>query len=174
MTTGYAYALGGFLCMAEIVIGFSAMHYDIFRKLHWTYTMVMVFFTSITFLNMTSDYGGIESCGCFGELIHLNPAESFYKNLVILLICVISSLIIILSPGREQISTSTLFRKISKIIIVAALPIMFSIVCMNVLGETAYKCGYMAICIISFVIALSSSNSSHIRTCSQGNRNMDF
>jgi len=50
MTAGYAYALGGFLCMAEIVIGFSAMHYDIFRKMHWTYTVVMVFFTSITFL----------------------------------------------------------------------------------------------------------------------------
>lgn len=162
MTTKYAYTLGGFLCIAEIAIGFSAMHYDIFRKLHWTYTVVMIFFTSITFLNMTSVYGGIESCGCFGELIHLNPAQSFYKNIVILMICMISSLYITFKSGREQIFTSTLFRKILKLIIGATLPIAFSIAFKNTLEETAYTCGYIAICIISLAIVLSSLNINRI------------
>ena len=41
-------------------------------------------FTYITYLNLVSLYGQIESCGCFSEVIHLSPAESFYKNVVLM------------------------------------------------------------------------------------------
>lgn len=46
----------------------------------------MVYFTCITYLNYIDRYGQIESCGCFGEVIHLSPEESFWKNVVLLTI----------------------------------------------------------------------------------------
>jgi len=42
----------------------------------------------LTYINLVAPLGGIESCGCFGELIHLNAKETFFKNLLLLIAAV--------------------------------------------------------------------------------------
>jgi hypothetical protein len=60
------------------------------------------FFTYITYINYTDLYGGIESCGCFGELIHFTPASSFYKNIALFILSLILLGIHIIHTYRRQ------------------------------------------------------------------------
>ena len=62
----------------------------------------MGFFTYITYINYTDLYGGIESCGCFGELIHFTPASSFYKNIALFILSLILLGIHIIHTYRRQ------------------------------------------------------------------------
>ena len=71
------------ICAFEFLIGIGAFIKPCQRVLIWVYPAVMAFFVYITYINYTDLYGGIESCGCFGELIHFTPASSFYKNLAL-------------------------------------------------------------------------------------------
>ncbi len=77
------------LCIGEITIGIIACVRWLFRKISLLYVFVLFFFTVLTYINLTSPYGGMESCGCFGELIHLSPMETFIKNLLLLGISVV-------------------------------------------------------------------------------------
>lgn len=77
------------LCVVEIAIGIMACVGWLFRRISLVYVFVMFFFTVLTYINLMSPYGSLESCGCFGEIIHLNPMETFIKNLVLLAISVL-------------------------------------------------------------------------------------
>jgi len=81
------------ICIGEFFLGISSFLSKYAQKTVWIYAIVMSFFTYISFLNKTSLYGQIESCGCFGELIHLTPNESFWKNLILLIVSLISLLL---------------------------------------------------------------------------------
>ena len=81
---GHGMALAIIICSAELVLGVAAYFPKLRKYVVWVYTLVLGCFTYITYLNLVSLYGQIESCGCFGELIHLTPAESFSKNMVLL------------------------------------------------------------------------------------------
>ena len=91
---GHGMALAIIICSAELLLGIAAFFPRLRDFVAWVYLIVMGVFTYITYLNLVSLYGQIESCGCFGEVIHLTPAESFYKNVVLLaltiLACVLS------------------------------------------------------------------------------------
>jgi len=76
------------VCSGEILIGILALFRMVFHLISPVYVMVMAFFVILTYIDLTSPYGGLESCGCFGELIHLNATETFIKNLVLLAISV--------------------------------------------------------------------------------------
>ena len=71
-------------CTFEFLMGICAFIKPCQRFMAWVFPAVMAFFVYITYINYTDLYGGIESCGCFGELIHFTPASSFYKNIVLL------------------------------------------------------------------------------------------
>lgn len=72
------------LCLAEMLIGIIALAKRWFYIVAPMYVVIMLFFTFITYINLTSPYGSYESCGCFGEIIHLNALETFIKNLFLL------------------------------------------------------------------------------------------
>lgn len=72
------------VCIGEVMIGALALWPNAYNRIHWIYPVVMVFFTYLTYINLIVPYGQIESCGCFGEVIHLNPKETFVKNVLLL------------------------------------------------------------------------------------------
>jgi len=87
---GHGMTLAITICSAELLLGIAAFVPRLRDYVVWIYLIVMGSFTHITYLNLKSLYGQIESCGCFGEVIHLTPSESFYKNLVLLILSIIA------------------------------------------------------------------------------------
>ena len=90
------------VCSVELLIGSAAFISRLRRWVVWVYLVVLSYFTYITYLNLTSTYGQIESCGCFGEVIHLTPSASFYKNVVLLIITIIACVLSVCKQKREK------------------------------------------------------------------------
>lgn len=92
---GHGMLLAYAICTAELLLGVAAFMPRIRKYIVMVYTLVLGYFTYITYLNLVSLYGQVESCGCFGEVIHLTPAESFYKNVVLLTLSLIACVLIV-------------------------------------------------------------------------------
>lgn len=99
---GYGMALAIIICSLELVLGVALFIPKLRKYVVWFYTLVMGYFTYITYLNLVSLYGQIESCGCFGEVIHLTPAESFCKNVVLLTLSLIACALTIYNKKYKQ------------------------------------------------------------------------
>ena len=96
---GYGLPLAVLICAGELCLGLLSLWPRTRRMAVWLFPLVMVFFTWITWQNMTSLYGQVESCGCFGEVIHLTPAQTFWKNVVLLAL----SLVLLVSINYGKI-----------------------------------------------------------------------
>lgn len=92
---GHGMLLAIIICTAELLLGVAIFMPKIRKYVVLVYTLILGCFTYITYLNLVSLYGQIESCGCFGEVIHLTPAESFYKNVVLLTLSLIAFALIV-------------------------------------------------------------------------------
>lgn len=92
---GHGMLLAIIICTAELLLGVAIFMPKIRKYVVFVYTLILGCFTYITYLNLVSLYGQIESCGCFGEVIHLTPAESFYKNVVLLTLSLIAFALIV-------------------------------------------------------------------------------
>lgn len=99
---GYGFPLAIVIIAFELLIGVCAFIRRFQRIIIWIYTIVLGFFTYITYINYTDLYGGIESCGCFGELIHFTPASSFYKNIALFVLSLILLGIHLIHTNRRQ------------------------------------------------------------------------
>lgn len=75
-------------CVMELTMGICAIIGVRRKELSIVYVAVLSFFVWLTGINLffPSLMGSIESCGCFGELIHFTPTESFAKSVVLCLI----------------------------------------------------------------------------------------
>ena len=78
----HSFLLAIAICFCETAIGLLTFFKRLRSMLSLIYPAILAFFTIITYINLTDMYGGIESCGCFGEIIHLNPMETFVKNII--------------------------------------------------------------------------------------------
>ena len=85
---GYGLPLAVLICAGELCLGLLSLWPRTRRMAVWLFPLVMVFFTWITWQNMTSLYAQVQSCGCFGEVIHLTPAQTFWKNAVLLMLSI--------------------------------------------------------------------------------------
>lgn len=77
--------IAGIVCLAEFLIGIGYM----ISSLRY-YANIAAFFAMTFFVYLTGDnyfspslLGRIESCGCFGELIHFTPLASFVKSMIL-------------------------------------------------------------------------------------------
>lgn len=87
---GHGLAIAVLVCTGELLLGLAAFVPRLRCCARWTFPVVMLYFTYITFLNYTDRYGQVESCGCFGEVVHLTPAESLWKNVILLTFSLLS------------------------------------------------------------------------------------
>ena len=88
---GHEQVLSIMTCVLEFVIGLCVIVGFMRKKLSIVYVAVLSFFVWLTGINLffPSLMGSIESCGCFGELIHFTPTTSFIKSLILWLLSVV-------------------------------------------------------------------------------------
>lgn len=100
------------VCCVEISLGvFLCFRHFSFHSTLLTFVLMTFFLylTGINYLHPTI-FGSVESCGCFGELIHFSAKGSFVKTVVLWIVAFMTFL---LSIDKEKIKLS-LSRKSSK------------------------------------------------------------
>lgn len=112
--------LGILLCTTEFIAGFSVITGLRLKTGTVIIILLMLIFTPLTFvLALTNP---VSDCGCFGDAIHLTNWQTFWKNVVLIVLA------IIVFTGRKQMTN--LFKTTTEWIVigvVASLFILFSI-----------------------------------------------
>ncbi|WP_057937682.1 BT_3928 family protein [Algoriphagus resistens] len=80
----FALELGIFLVVLEVVLGVMLVLGVKSRFTVWALALMILFFTFLTFYS--AYFNKVTDCGCFGDAIKLTPWESFYKDLILLVL----------------------------------------------------------------------------------------
>ncbi len=154
---GYGVLLAILICTIECLLPLLSISNRYRGIVVWCYPVMTGYFTYITFINYTDFYGGIESCGCFGELIHLSPAASFYKNVVLLLLSIVLLAIHIREKWRnkEPLFPSVRFDAyIVHALAASIMPPLFSFFFLNRLPHAPYLLLYLALCVTGIILCV--------------------
>lgn len=73
------------VCSCELLIALLLLHPKHTVGASWMAFSMLAFFVYLTGVNlfMPTLFSSIESCGCFGELIHFSPMASFIKSMML-------------------------------------------------------------------------------------------
>jgi len=84
--TNLAFALGILLAAAEFFLG-AAFIFNFFTRLtSWFMLAFMVFFTGLTLVIALTN--PVTDCGCFGDALVITNWQTFYKNIVLLILAI--------------------------------------------------------------------------------------
>lgn len=75
------------LIFIELVIGISLVLKICFKQIWWLTLLMMVSFT--LFLVYTALFRNDSNCHCFGSLVELNPIQSIFKNIIVIVLLLI-------------------------------------------------------------------------------------
>jgi uncharacterized membrane protein YphA (DoxX/SURF4 family) len=133
----YALPIAIFLCVLEVVLGLAIILNYRTSISFIVLLLLILFFTSLTFYS--AYFNKVTDCGCFGDAIKLTPWQSFYKDIIL----------VILSVALYFISTTQQSLKLQKIsdyvlIVFTALNIWLAVYAVNHLpfiDFRAYKIG---------------------------------
>jgi len=76
-----------FLCAVEFTLGAALLFNFRLKIMAWPLLLMMAFFTILT-LN-DAIYNPVPDCGCFGDALKLTNWETFYKNVVLIILVII-------------------------------------------------------------------------------------
>lgn len=80
----WALWLGIALCVVEFLTGVCILKVIKFRFFSAIAFLMSLFFAGVTLYSAFT--GKVEDCGCFGDVIHLDPWPSFYKNIILVVL----------------------------------------------------------------------------------------
>ncbi|WP_224483488.1 BT_3928 family protein [Robertkochia aurantiaca] len=83
----YALALAVILVILEVLLGVLLLLGTQVKLTVWSLFLMILFFTFLTFYS--AYYNKVTDCGCFGDAIKLTPWESFFKDVVLLIMIVV-------------------------------------------------------------------------------------
>ncbi len=83
----YALELAVILVVLEVLLGVMLILGVKSRFTVWALGIMILFFTFLTFYS--AYFNKVTDCGCFGDAIKLTPWESFYKDLILLVLIAI-------------------------------------------------------------------------------------
>lgn len=102
----YSFALGIFLITTEFLIGFALLFKLQARLAALGVLLMMIIFTIVTYYD--ARYNMVPDCGCFGDAVKLTNWETFYKNIVL----VIMALIVFLGRKRMVLNKPVWFQNV--------------------------------------------------------------
>lgn len=70
------------LVVSEVVLGIMLILGVKLKQTVWALALMILFFTFLTFYS--AYFNKVTDCGCFGDAIKLTPWESFYKDIILL------------------------------------------------------------------------------------------
>src|SRR5690554_3975821 len=82
-----ALPMGILLAFAEFAIGVALLSNIFMRFTSWLALLFMIFFTGLTLWIAIAN--PVTDCGCFGDAIVISNWETFYKNIVLILLTII-------------------------------------------------------------------------------------
>jgi len=83
----YALPQAIFIVILEVVLGVAIITRFKTRIVSWLLLLLILFFTALTFASAYFEI--VKTCGCFGDAIPLTPWESFYKDVILLVLILI-------------------------------------------------------------------------------------
>ena len=144
------------ICTIEIVTGLLALKKKYEPIVSVVFLGMMSFFVWLTGINLfyPSLMGSIESCGCFGELIHFSPLASFVKSVVLWGMAVMNyelrftnyllSFFNSRKPWRNILRDGTLYVTL----VIGALPPLYSYLFFENMEHGYYLVGYISLCVL--------------------------
>lgn len=75
------------LSVLEVVLGIALIIGFKMPRTSWALLLMIVFFTFLTFYS--AYFNKVTDCGCFGDAIKLTPWQSFYKDIILLVLIVV-------------------------------------------------------------------------------------
>jgi uncharacterized membrane protein YphA (DoxX/SURF4 family) len=73
-----------FLCTLEFTLGVALLLNLRLKYISWPLLLMMIFFTILTFNDAL--FNPVPDCGCFGDALKLTNWQTFYKNIVLILL----------------------------------------------------------------------------------------
>ena len=141
------------VCAAEIFFGLLALRQDYSRVCSVVFFVLLTFFTWLTAVNYFAPtlFGSIESCGCFGELIHFSPLASFVKSAVMWIVAFCNIFVLLPDEAFESDPMDSGDKGcIALAGLTAILLPLFSLFTIEIMGHIIYSIFYFAICITKF------------------------
>lgn len=83
----FALLIAIFIVIFELVLGIMLIIGYAPKFTSWSLLVMIVFFTFLTFYS--AYFNKVTDCGCFGDAIPLTPWESFYKDVILLILILI-------------------------------------------------------------------------------------
>ena len=136
------------VCMIEMLVALLAIRNRYIKVAGIGFCVMLSFFVYLTGLNLffPTIMGSIESCGCFGELIHFSPLASFIKSVVLWVL----SIVLVVYSWHERWNVSMLLKDRYLYICIATsvmLP-LYSIWFFEALSHTVYIIGFVVLVVI--------------------------
>ena len=144
------------ICAIETITGLLALRKKYAPIVSIVFLGMMSFFVWLTGINLfyPSLMGSIESCGCFGELIHFSPLASFVKSVVLWGMAVMNYELrftnYLLSFFNSRKPWRNILRdgKMYVTLVIGALPPLYSYLFFENMEHGYYLAGYIAMCVL--------------------------
>lgn len=141
------------ICAIETITGLLAFRRKYTEIVSVIFLCMMSFFVWLTGINyiFPSLMGSIESCGCFGELIHFSPLASFIKSIILWTMAIGLFGLCLSTKWKSAIKCIITDSKTYITIILGSLPAVFSYHCFEKMEHSWYLAGYIALCIVVLI-----------------------
>ena len=118
--TPYALQFSVLLILAEIMLGVMLLVGYKARLTVWSLFLITVLFLFLTWYS--AYYDKVTDCGCFGDAVKLTPWETFYKNVVLIVLVIF---LLIRVYDIQPISSDSFAKKVSLISLLLFVGIIF-------------------------------------------------
>ena len=117
----FSLPLGILLCTAEFTAGFAVISGIRQKTGIWVVLLLMILFTPLTFILALTN--PVSDCGCFGDAVHLTNWQTFWKNIILIILA------FFLFIGRKQVIS--LYKSSIEWIITGSVLTLFVLFCLG-------------------------------------------